>query len=167
VAEAQTAGSAQTAANAQQAANAANAGNADALDGQDSTAFLPSGAVLRIPTTQMVDQQEINPVDLPNVDVFFQCGINDAGQDVVFAEVAFASAGSLVFGGITSVAVGGSTFPVFQQAHPATGPNRMTQSAVSIVSDEGTSLTGTVWTAFNLDGTTDRCFVGGHLVASG
>ena len=123
--------------------------------------------MLRIPTTELVDQQEINPIDLPNADVFFQCAIDDAGQDVVFAEVAFASEGSLVFGGNTSVDVGASVFPLFQLTHPATGGNRMTQAQVSIVADEGTSLTGTVWAAFNLDGTTDRCFVGGHLVASG
>lgn len=164
VANAQTAGSAQS---AQTATNATNAANAGTLDGQDSSAFVPAGAVIRIPTQQMIDEGDIDAVDLPNVNVQLECAIDNGGQDVVSAAVSFASVGSVVFGGNTEVGFAGDAFPIFQQAHPATGPTRMNQSAVSIVSDEGTSLTGTIWAAFNLDGTTDRCFVGGHLVASG
>jgi hypothetical protein len=167
---ADTAASAQQAANATNAANAANAAtadNANTLDGQDSDDFVPSGTVVRIPTTELVDQQEINPVDLPNVDLYFTCGIDVSGDDVVEAEVAFTSAGSFVFGGTTDVDIAGTVFPFFVQTHPASGDNRITQAQVSIVSDEGTTLTGTVWAAFNLHGTTDRCFVGGNLIASG
>ena len=171
VANANTAGSAQTAqqaVNATNADSAANAANAATLDGQDSTAFLPSGAVLRIPRTQLIDQQEINPIDLPDVDVFLTCGIDvGPGDDVVEAEVSFADAGSFVFGANTDVDIGGTVFPLFVQAHPANSDSRISQFQVSITSNDGTTLTGTVWAAFNLDGTTDRCFVGGHLVASG
>jgi hypothetical protein len=176
VANAQTAGSAQTAqsaqtaataANAANATNATNAGNADTLDGLDFTQFVPSSAVIRIPTTQMVDDQTHNAVDVGNIEVIFQCEIDDAGQDVVFVEVNFGTAGSLVFGGTTEIGFAGDVFPVFQQTHPATGDDRMTQEQVTIVADEGTMLTGTMWAAFNLAGTTDRCFVGGHVIRSG
>ena len=161
VANAQTAGSAQS---AQSATNATNAGT---LDGQDSSAFVPAGAVIRVPTQQMMDEGAVTAADLPNVDVDLECQIDIAGQDVVSASISFASVGSVVFGGNTEVGFAGDAFPIFNLPHPATGTNRMNQSAVSIVSDEGTSLTGTIWAAFNLDGTTDRCFVGGHLVATG
>lgn len=179
VANAQNAVNAQNAANAAQAANAANAAsaanatnaanaaNADQLDGLDSTQFVPSAAVIRIPTAVMVDDQTHNAVNVGNIEVIFECQIDDAGQDAIFVEVAFGSAGSLVFGSTTEIGFAADVFPIFQQAHPATGPNRMTQDQVSIVADEGTILSGTVWSAFNLAGTTDRCFVGGHVVRSG
>jgi hypothetical protein len=73
----------------------------------------------------------------------------------------------VVFGATTEVGFAGDAFPVFVQTHPASGTGRMNQSTVSIVTDEGTSLTGVIWAASNLDATTDRCFAGGNLIRSG
>jgi hypothetical protein len=166
VANANTAGSAGTAQQATNASNAENAANAATLDGQDSSAFLQADSVIRVPTQQLLDDGSVSAVDLPNVDLDLECQIDEAGQDVVSASVSFASAGSVAFGGLVEVGFAGDAFPIFQQAHPAAGDDRMNQSQVSIVSDEGTSLTGTIWAAFNMLGGSDHCFVGGHLVAS-
>jgi hypothetical protein len=72
VANAQTAGSAQ---------QAANATNADTLDGQDSTRFVPAGAVIRVPFTEMTNGQNLDAVDLPNVDIVLECAIDSSGDD--------------------------------------------------------------------------------------
>lgn len=153
---------------AQQAANAANAANANTLDGRDSTEFVPAAGVIRIPTLEMVDDQLATVVDLPDVLVELECNIDNGGEDVVSASVSFATNGSVVVeGAIAEVEASGFGFPVFAQPHPAALNTRIEQSGVTIVSDEGTSLTGMIWTSFNLDGTTDRCFAGGHLIVSG
>ncbi len=162
---AQSAQNAQNAVNAQQAQNAATAGDANTLGGQAPSAFLPSGAVIRIPPTELSDSQSVTPVDMPDVDLIVTCGIDQTGQDVIDTELAFANTGSDIYGGHNEVGVGGDVFPSFQRTHPA--PASIDQQTVTIVADGGPSLTGVIWNGFNLGGTTDRCFVGGHLVVSG
>jgi hypothetical protein len=162
---AQSAQDAQSAINAQQAQNAATAGDASTLGGQPSSAFLPTGAVLRIPPTQISNSQTVNPIDLPDVDLFVSCGIDQTGQDVIDTEVAFTGTGSVIYGGLfDDVGSAADEFPTLQRAHPA--PPSIDQQTVTIVADGGPSLTGVIWNGFNLGGATDRCFIGGHLVVS-
>ena len=165
-ANAQQAQNAQNAANAQQAQNAVTAGDADTLDGQPSSSFLPAGAVLRIPPTQLTHSQEVNPVDLPDVDIFVSCAIDfGPGDDVIDTEVAFSGTGALIYGDIDSdVGIGSDSVLSLVRSHPA--PPSIDQQTVTIVADGGPSLTGVIWNGFNLGGTTDRCFFGGHLVVS-
>ena len=164
--QAQSAQNAQNAANAQQAQNAVTAGDADTLDGQPSSSFLPAGAVLRIPPTQLTHSQEVNPVDLPDVDIFVSCAIDfGPGDDVIDTEVAFSGTGALIYGDIDSdVGIGSDSVLSLVRSHPA--PPSIDQQTVTIVADGGPSLTGVMWNGFNLGGTTDRCFFGGHLVVS-
>ena len=164
--QAQSAQNAQNAANAQQAQNAVTAGDADTLDGQPSSSFLPARAVLRIPPTQLTHSQEVNPVDLPDVDIFVSCAIDfGPGDDVIDTEVAFSGTGALIYGDIDSdVGIGSDSVLSLVRSHPA--PPSIDQQTVTIVADGGPSLTGVIWNGFNLGGTTDRCFFGGHLVVS-
>ena len=164
--QAQSAQNAQNAANAQQAQNAVTAGDADTLDGQPSSSFLPAGAVLRIPPTQLTEAQTVNPVDLPDVDIFVSCAIDfGPGDDVIDTEVAFSGTGALIYGDIDSdVGIGSDSVLSLVRSHPA--PPSIDQQTVTIVADGGPSLTGVIWNGFNLGGTTDRCFFGGHLVVS-
>jgi hypothetical protein len=163
---AQNAANAQNAVSAEQAQNAATADDANTLGGQSPSSFLPAGAVIRIPPTQLTDSQMVQPVDLPDIDIFVSCEIDNVGQDVVDTEVAFSGTGAVIYGGAFSNAnSSGDVFPSFQQGHSAS-PS-INQQTVTIVASGGRSLTGVIWNGFNLGGTADRCNFGGHLVSSG